>query len=243
MRAAWRTIRGISDQWANAESVGTIIGGLASKKATAAEMSSTSAAARSRLNPSRTTTREHGDVGGIVRHRVRGNLPPLHPQPIGDVEHGEVRAVLHLEREHGDRCSVADEFERAHLGDRFRREHGEVAQAFHHTAVSVEAEPQEVVVLTDELVARAREVQRERGHVAAEVVDVEHQVLGQILLAAPDDESDPGVDEPVLVTGHVDRLHLGRRKSHFRSGCRNGATKPPLAASMCSAMSRPCSSL
>ena len=52
-----------------------------------------------------------------------------------------------------------------------------------------------------------REVQRERRHVAAEVVDVEDEVLRQRLLVAPDRPADAGVDEPVLVAGGVDRLH------------------------------------
>ena len=48
--------------------------------------------------------------------------------------------------------------------------------------VSLPAEAQEVVVLPDDLVAGPGEVQRERRHVAAEVVDVEDELLGQVLL-------------------------------------------------------------
>src|SRR4051812_48938476 len=38
-------------------------------------------------------------------------------------------------------------------------------------------------------------------------------------------------------------LTIGSRKSHSRSGCRNGATKPPLAASTCIGTFQPVSSL
>ena len=38
-------------------------------------------------------------------------------------------------------------------------------------------------------------------------------------------------------------LTIGSRKSHSRSGCRNGATKPPLAASTCMGTFQPVSAL
>jgi hypothetical protein len=76
-----------------------------------------------------------------------------------------------------------------------------------HPAEAVEAEAQEVVVLSHDLRAGPREVERERGHVVAEVVDPEDQFLGQRLRVAPDDPADPRVDEPVLVAGRVDRAH------------------------------------
>ena len=40
----------------------------------------------------------------------------------------------------------------------------------------------------------------------------------------------------------IDFTH-GSRKSHSRSGCRNGATKPPLAASTCIGTFQPVSAL
>ena len=56
--------------------------------------------------------------------------------------------------------------------------------------VAVEPEPQEVVVLRHHLRTRPREVERERGHVVAEVVDPEDQVLRQRLGVTPDDPAD-----------------------------------------------------
>ena len=89
----------------------------------------------------------------------------------------------------------------------------DVACGLLHSAVAVEAEPDEVVVLRDDLVARPREVQRERRHVAAEVVHVEHEVVGQRLGVAPHDPPDARVHEPVLVARRVDRLHPRRAGS------------------------------
>jgi hypothetical protein len=59
-----------------------------------------------------------------------------------------------------------------------------------------------LVVLRDDL---ARE--RECWLVGAEVVDVEDEVVGEVLLAPPDHPSDAGVDEAVLVPADVDALH------------------------------------
>ena len=65
---------------------------------------------------------------------------------------------------------------------------------------------------------RAGEVQRERRHVAAEVVDAEHQVLGQVLLAAPHHETDARVGQAVLVAADVDRHHARQPEVPFQFG-------------------------
>jgi hypothetical protein len=44
----------------------------------------------------------------------------------------------------------------------------------------------ELVVLGDDLAGALGEVEREGGLVGAEVVDVEDELLGQVLLVAPD---------------------------------------------------------
>ena len=82
----------------------------------------------------------------------------------------------------------------------------DVLGALHHLAVALASEDREHEVLSDHLASRAREVERERRHVAAEVVDVEDQVLRKRLRVAPDRPADPRVDESVLVARGVDRL-------------------------------------
>ena len=55
--------------------------------------------------------------------------------------------------------------------------------AFLLAALPVAAEAQEIVVLADDLAARAGEVEREGRHVAAQVVDVEDEVpVGKFLV-------------------------------------------------------------
>ncbi len=58
-------------------------------------------------------------------------------------------------------------------------------------AVAFHAQTQEIVILRDDLSAGPREVQRKGGHVAAQVIDPENQVIGQVLLVAPDHPADP----------------------------------------------------
>ena len=93
-----------------------------------------------------------------------------------------------------------------------------VAACLLHAPVAVEAETQQRVVLRDDLRPRAREVQRERRHVAAEVVDVEDEILRQRRAVAPDGPADARVDEPVLVARGVDRRHAGDAEVPFEIG-------------------------
>ena len=48
---------------------------------------------------------------------------------------------------------------------------------------------------------------------------------------------------PYLCPDTLIDFTIGRRKSHFTSGCRKGATNPPLAASTCTGTSNPVSAL
>ena len=68
-------------------------------------------------------------------------------------------------------------------------------------------EPNEVVVLRDYLIPRPREVERERRHVAAQVVDVKDQIFREIFMRAPNHPTDSGIHQAVLVARDVDRLH------------------------------------
>jgi len=87
-------------------------------------------------------------------------------------------------------------------------EHPCVGQTvLHDLAVSVEAQMDQVVVLPDHLGAGPREVKRVRFLGAAEVMKLEDQVLGQVRAVAPDDPSDAGVDQAVLVSRGVDGFH------------------------------------
>ena len=80
-----------------------------------------------------------------------------------------------------------------------------VLHRLHDVAVAVVAVADEVVVLREHHARAGGEVQRERHVALAEVVLVEHEVLRQVRALAEDQPAEPGIHEPVLVAGDVDR--------------------------------------
>src|SRR5215211_2699178 len=149
---------------------------------------------------------EGGEVLAVLRERVRRHLPAPLAERVRDVEDREVvDPVPHGEGEDRELVPARQQLEGPELLDLPRQPRGDVAGVSLDVPVALEAEPQEVVVLRDHLGARPREVERERRHVVAEVVDPEDQVLRQSLAVTPDDPAHAGVDEPVLVPGGVDR--------------------------------------
>src|SRR5262245_38481007 len=147
-----------------------------------------------------------GEVFAVLRERVGRHLPAALAQRVRHVEDGEVvDVVLDLEGEDGELVPPREQLERPELLYLTRQPGGYVAPVLLDSPVALETEPQEVVVLRDDLGSRTREVQRERRHVVAEVVDPENQILGQRLAVAPHDPAHAGVDEPELVPRGVDR--------------------------------------
>lgn len=93
---------------------------------------------------------------------------------------------------------VADAAVPACRFERFAEQAGVCEAVFHDRAVAVEAEVDQVVVLRDDLGARAGEVEGEGFFSAAQVVKLEDQVLGQVAFVAPNDPADAGIDETEL---------------------------------------------
>src|SRR5580658_5540911 len=75
------------------------------------------------------------------------------------------------------------------------------------SAVPGPAEPDEVVILGHDLAGRARKVDGQGGHCAAEIIDVEDQIRIKIGQFTPDDPTDARIDKTVFVAGGVDRLY------------------------------------
>src|SRR5579862_9795679 len=73
--------------------------------------------------------------------------------------------------------------------------------------VTVTTQSHEVVVLGDDLPSRTGEVEVEVRHVTAEIVDVEDQLVGKLVLVAPDHPPGAEGGEPELVPRSVDGLH------------------------------------
>ncbi len=77
-------------------------------------------------------------------------------------------------------------------------------------AVAFFAEAQEVVILADNFSTGAGKVERERGHVAAEVIHVEDQFLGKVVLFAPKRPADAQRGQTKLMAGGIDGFHAGQ---------------------------------
>ena len=61
------------------------------------------------------------------------------------------------------------------------------------------SEPDELVVLPNDLTSAFAEVEGEGSLIGAEVVNVEDELLGEVLGATPDDPADTGINEAVLL--------------------------------------------
>src|SRR5215469_16716500 len=156
-----------------------------------------------------------GDVRGRSGEGVGGYLPAGVAEPVGQVEE-RVAGVLAVAdppgdgRDPGVGVAVTQQVEGTQLGDLGGEVLADVVARGVDAAVAVVAEPDEVVVAGDDLPGRAGEVDLEHRHVAAQVVDVEHQIFGQFAGVAPDDPAHAQGSQPELVPGGADRLDPGQ---------------------------------
>src|SRR5208337_1461299 len=83
---------------------------------------------------------------------------------------------------------------------------GHLAARLMHGAIPGAAKPDEVVILRHDLAGGTREVDGQRGHCPAKVIDFEDQVFVEIGWLAPNDPAYAGIDQAVLVPRGVDGL-------------------------------------
>lgn len=84
---------------------------------------------------------------------------------------------------------------------------GDVHRVLLDLAVALESEPDEVVVLPEDLRRRAREVEPDLRDAGPEVIDRERHLVGKIFLVFPDDPAQPRVDQSELVARGRDGEH------------------------------------
>src|SRR5215203_4924542 len=120
------------------------------------------------------------EIFPVLGERVSGHLPAALAHPARDVE-GRIpfHLVPKLESEDGELATVGYELEGTELRDSAGDVGSHVPALLLHAPVALETEPEEVVVLSHDLRARAREVQRKRGHISPEVVHPEDEILRQ----------------------------------------------------------------
>lgn len=96
--------------------------------------------------------------------------------------------------------------EAGHLADLAVAVGGDVHRVLLDLAVALEPEPDEVVVLSEYLRRRTREVESDLRDAGSEVIDRERHFVGQVLLVLPDDPTQTRVDQSELVTRGRDRV-------------------------------------
>src|ERR1035437_2600993 len=114
-------------------------------------------------------------IGGCSGEGVGRHLPPSFPEPVGHVEQGVagILALAYPPRDGGDpgsRVAVTQELEGTQLDDLGREVLTYLIGRVVDPLVSLKTESQEVVVLSDDLPSRTREVDLEYRRVAAQVV-------------------------------------------------------------------------
>lgn len=151
---------------------------------------------------------QHLELLGVRRHRVRGDDPAPGAQVVGERKLVVVAVLsalggaLEAEGHEGQALAAAlgHDDEAVALED-LGEVVGGAGQVAHDGLIALLAEADELVVLADDLGGALGEVEREGGLLGAEVVDVEDEVLGEVLVRAPDDPANTGVDEAVLFWG------------------------------------------
>src|SRR5215471_4405383 len=153
----------------------------------------------------------HGNIGRGPSKSVGRYLPATGAQPVGQVEQG-VPGILALGDAPGDRrypgvrVAVTQQLEWAELDDLGGEVLANLIGGHVDVLVALEAQAQEVVVGGYDLPRGAGEVDLEHRHVAAQVIDVEDQVLGQLGGVTEDHPAGPERGEAELVPRGADRL-------------------------------------
>jgi len=143
----------------------------------------------------------------VRRHRVRRHHPPALAQLVRQLELVVEVVVLRVERKGHQRKAFAallgQDLEAEKL-QRRRQVVGRAGQVHHDGTVAVLAQPDQLVVLANDLGGAAGEVERERSLVGTQVIDVEDQFLRQELRITPDDPANTRVHKTVFVARDVD---------------------------------------
>ncbi len=164
---------------------------------------------------------------GVRRQRVGGHDPAALAQQVGEGRNVRSPGVLGLQSDDRELRAVGDQAQALDLLEFPGQRDGRLEHRPNDFAVAVEAEAQEGEVLQDHRGRGPGEVQRVVRHVAAEVVDVEDQLLRNVRGVAEDNSSHARVDEPELVIGDVDRAHRGEPEVPFLLGPRERRDEAP----------------
>jgi len=133
----------------------------------------------------------HHQILAVGGHAVGGDLPATIAKAVGKIVERPVSRLPQLPRKDREVRSVAEQLERAEGGDLAGEMPGDVLASLVDSPVARLSEADQVVILSDDLAGRPREIDGERRHGAAEVIHVKDEVRVQIRCLPPDDPT-PG---------------------------------------------------
>ena len=126
-------------------------------------------------------------------------MPAAIAEPVRQVVERPVRLLSKGPGQDGEIAPGRQHFKWAEFGDLAGKFDGHLLASLVDGAISGLAQPDEVVILGDDLARRPREVDGQGGHGAAQVIDVEDQIGIEILKLAPDDPAHAGIDQTILM--------------------------------------------
>jgi hypothetical protein len=144
---------------------------------------------------------DHFHVVGMRRHVVSRQDPAFDAQLMSQRKFVVVAVRIGREAEGHERQAPAgflghdDETE---CFERVGEVVGHAGQVAHDGTVAVLSEANELIVLANDLAGPLAEVEGEGGLFGPEVIDIEDELLGEVLGAAPDDPANTRVHEAIL---------------------------------------------
>src|ERR1700677_5185886 len=130
----------------------------------------------------------HDKILAVGWHRIGWYLPAACAQPVGKVVQAEARIGPVLERPTDRRntaVAVVDKAKWPHFGDFGRDMLSRLVAGVLDFPVAFKPKPEKVVVLANNLPGRTRKIQRKSRHIAAQIIDMEDQLVGQVRGVAP----------------------------------------------------------
>lgn len=152
---------------------------------------------------------QHLEMLQLGGHGVGGHDPAALAETGRNVKLVIMVGCVQAESNQGKTLALAgaQDREAARRFETFREVIGGRSQVRHDLLKAGATETDQHIVLADDLAGALAKVEGERGLIAAKVVDVKDQILGQVLGATPESPANAGVGQTVFVAGHVDRVH------------------------------------
>ena len=146
-------------------------------------------------------------VLSVCRKGIRGHEPASLAQFVRQVKDGKVGLVGAMKGKHWNVGPIRDAVELWHFLDMLRQMQGNKLRASVDAVVPVKTKTQEVVILGNDLISWTTKIEGKVWHETPEIIAFKNEVVGEIVLFAPNGPSHARVHEPVFVAACVDTLN------------------------------------